>query len=561
MKKLFSIICCLVYVFGFIGCHRNPERISPFGWERIEPRFDSLTEVLEWDFLDGVGHDTIRRDIDLLKAIAASNRDNPTMQVRSMYWDARLMMRTDRYDESLDLFERAERMAMEDSARYPYDLARIRWNTEPYFDPLTIDSYNKILADIDFFEGQQDYPIAAAKCMDIGMLLSELGDIDESFSWLDRADSLFSIAGLEEPIMKNRINRARNLEKTGQRDEAEKMLRAIIADPRIDRDPTARDVVLYNLYVQFGDTAALRRAYSWISTADNRPDVQCLYEANIAMELAEAGKLDSARIYMEKAASKLNSVSDLTFRRTYYLCRATVMKTLGETDSACLNLEHYIAVSDSLYDERRSEQILTAEVLRQLGELKLRAESERHSATIIYMFVIIILLILGGAGSFLIYRQWRSRRETVMQADLEIERSRRKVMAMQLAMEESSRIIDSMSAEVEKLSADGDVTASAAQRLERTIRAHESVRGEQNNFIATFGEADPEFLPRLRARWPGLTDTDAKLCIYISLGLDIKHIARQMGIQPESVKQARWRLRKKLDPTGNRTIEEILRSV
>lgn len=259
MKKLFSIICCLVYVFGFVGCRRNPERISPFGWERIEPRFDSLTEVLEWDFLDGVGYDTIRHDIDLLKAIAVSNRDNRTMQVRSMYWDARLMMRTDRYDESLDLFERAERMAMEDSSRYPYDLARIRWNTEPYFDPLTIDSYNKILADIDFFKGQHDYPIAAAKCMDIGMLLSELGDIDESSSWLDRADSLFAIAGLDGSIMKNRINRAGNLEKTGQRDEAEKMLRSIIADPRIDRDPTARDVVLYNLYVQFGDTAALRR--------------------------------------------------------------------------------------------------------------------------------------------------------------------------------------------------------------------------------------------------------------------------------------------------------------
>lgn len=561
MKKLFSIICCLVSVYVFIGCNRNPERISPFGWERIEPRFDSLTEVLEWDFLDGVGHDIIRHDIDLLKAIAVSNRDNRTMQVRSMYWDARLMMRTDRYDESLDLFERAERMALEDSVRYPYDLARIRWNTEPYFDPLTIDTYNKILADIDFFEGQHDYPIAAAKCMDIGMMLSELGDIDESYLWLDRADSLFAIAGLDGPIMKNRINRAKNLEKTGQRDEAEKMLRSIIADPRIDRDPTARDVVLYNLYVQFGDTAALRRAYSWISSVGSRPDVQCLYEANIAMELAKTGQLDSARVYMEKAESKFNSVFDLTFKRTYHLCRATVMKVLGETDSACVNLERYTALSDSLYDERRSEQVLTAEVLRQLGELKLRAESERHSATVIYMFVIIILLIIGGAGSFLIYRQWRSRRETVMQADLEIERSRRKVMAMQLAMEESSRIIDSMSAEVEKLSADGGVSASAAQRLERTIRAHESVRGEQNNFIATFGEADPEFLPRLRARWPGLTDTDAKLCIYISLGLDIKHIARQMGIQPESVKQARWRLRKKLDPTGNHTIEEILRNV
>ena len=37
-----------------------------------------------------------------------------------------------------------------------------------------------------------------------------------------------------------------------------------------------------------------------------------------------------------------------------------------------------------------------------------------------------------------------------------------------------------------------------------------------------------------------------KLAVYMALGLDNKHIARLTGVRPESVKQAKWRLRKKM---------------
>lgn len=558
MKKLFPILCLTALIVCAGSCTKKKSRIHPFGWERIDTPFDSLTERLEWEFLNGTDFDSIAVDVEALTALAKADAGNNQKQVRAAYWDARFKMRTDNYDEAMEEFSRAEQLALKDSSRYPYDVARIRWNTEPYFYELTVYTYDKILSDIRFFEEQEDYPLAAAKCMDLGMLLSDAGALQESDMWLDKADSLYRIAGLDDVIMKNSGNRAKNLQLRGQLKEAEEMLKAIIDNPNIDRDPIARDVFLYNLYIINSDTTVLRRAYDWVKTMDYFTDLQCLYESCLAYEYAHLGMTDSALVYMEKAEDKRGFLEDPKSKRNYYAARADVFYAAGKYDSAFVNLKRMTVVNDTLNNLVQNEIVVNAEMLRQLGEHKLDVEAKRHRATVTFIIIIMALILVGCVISFLVYRKYKLRREAAMRSELELERSQRKVMAMQLAMEESGRIIDGMNREMDKLVDDGKLSSAVAQKLESTIRVHESVRGEQDNFISTFGEVDPRFIRRLKERWPELTDTDIKLCMYISLGLDSKHIARQMGIRPESVKQARWRLRKKLDPTGTRTIEEAL---
>jgi len=52
---------------------------------------------------------------------------------------------------------------------------------------------------------------------------------------------------------------------------------------------------------------------------------------------------------------------------------------------------------------------------------------------------------------------------------------------------------------------------------------------------------------------------DLKLAAFSALNLDIKQIARILGIKPESVKQSRWRLRRKLGLTPEQNLDETLR--
>ena len=68
-------------------------------------------------------------------------------------------------------------------------------------------------------------------------------------------------------------------------------------------------------------------------------------------------------------------------------------------------------------------------------------------------------------------------------------------------------------------------------------------------------------MPALRERWPNLSDAEVRMAVYIALGLDNKHIARVAGIRPESVKQARWRLRNKLGINADASLDDVLKSV
>ena len=55
-----------------------------------------------------------------------------------------------------------------------------------------------------------------------------------------------------------------------------------------------------------------------------------------------------------------------------------------------------------------------------------------------------------------------------------------------------------------------------------------------------------QFQDRLKARYPGLTAYDLRLCTYLKANLSTKEIATLLNITPDSVKKAKHRLRKKL---------------
>ena len=543
MKNVIRLIFLVVVLMAAGGCGRGTDRIFPFGWARVGEPFDSLTEAVEWKFIDGADYGTIQRDVDMLNAMAAADSANMTKRVRAEYFDARLKMRLGQEDEAAALFGDAEARALADSGRHPYDLARIRWNVEPYYDPLDVETYDKISEDIQFFESVGDYYLAGAKCMDLGMLFTDLRDIPESMKWLDRADSLFRVGGLDDNILKNRGNRAINHRLAFRDREAEETMRAMLADGTLERDPAVMNSVLYNLYSFYGDTAALRRAYEWEGCDEGDRGV---LESYLAVEFAKGGRLDSARRYLSLADEHAGAQEAPALRAAYLKYSAEVLDSLGDLAGAYGRMCEYSRLSDTINEGGKAEQVLRADVLRKIGERRVAAESERRRHTVVFMAVIMALIVAGGVAAWTAYRHVQRRKMAMMKAELDLEQSRRRVMAMQLAMEENERTVDSISSEIGRMSEAGDLAPGAAARLEAAIKTHGAVKNEQENFYTTFAEVSPDFVPRLKERWPGLSDAEVKLAVYMALGLDNKHIARLTGVRPESVKQAKWRLRKKM---------------
>jgi len=82
--------------------------------------------------------------------------------------------------------------------------------------------------------------------------------------------------------------------------------------------------------------------------------------------------------------------------------------------------------------------------------------------------------------------------------------------------------------------------------MQRIIDNNYQIDREWEDFKMHFEQVHPEFFEQLKASYPELTPSDLKLCALLKLNMNTKESAKILGISPDSVKTARYRLRKKL---------------
>ncbi|MBW1296394.1 7TM diverse intracellular signaling domain-containing protein [Aquimarina litoralis] len=70
-----------------------------------------------------------------------------------------------------------------------------------------------------------------------------------------------------------------------------------------------------------------------------------------------------------------------------------------------------------------------------------------------------------------------------------------------------------------------------------------------------------DYLQRLKAKAPNLTDTDLEICIYFYIGLNRKEICRLRGTSIEAIRKSRYRIRKKLELAVDDDLEDYLKNI
>lgn len=97
----------------------------------------------------------------------------------------------------------------------------------------------------------------------------------------------------------------------------------------------------------------------------------------------------------------------------------------------------------------------------------------------------------------------------------------------------------------QKLKASED--SSQVRSVIKTIDKDISEEDNWKFFKKAFSNADKDFFKKIKAKHPGLTSNDLKLCAYLRLNLSSKEIAPLLNISVKSVEIKRYRLRKKMD--------------
>lgn len=558
MKFLFRLISAVMLVSAAMSsCSHPAHTLSPYGWTPADARFDSLMLVAERFYATGHA-DSAAPVVGLMRFIADSHRSNRLLDSRTTYWEGRLRMSAGDLDGGTQLMRKA--LYMTDSAAHPYDYHRILWNLDmDYHDP-TLERYRHLLSELDFFLGSGDKVISGAYAIEIGTFLNDLGDTSSGIPYLHMADSLLAEAGLDNAVSDNRINHVNALKIQGDTTSAEIILRTLIRDPFYPLTPASRSIALGNLYALVSDTTALREAYNIVRDKPLEQEAQCMYENFLCEEALKQGDMAMAKEYHRRAGISLQQTYRPDVIAEYYRLHSRLFAIEGRADSAYHYLYLTAGMTEALNSSDKDIEIRNVNLTHRIAEMKLQADIENRKNMLMFLTITFGLLLLIFFGGVLVYRHLQRQKLVQARNALRLERSNRKMMAMQLLMKEKENLLQAVGEEMNELSEQGEISRKAANRIGSSLKAHSGMQPERDNFLRTFDELDPSFSRLIRESHPSLTDADIRLATFIALGLDNKHIARVAGIRPESVKQARWRLRTKMGVATGESLEEAIRA-
>ncbi|PTB91088.1 hypothetical protein C9994_16155, partial [Marivirga lumbricoides] len=94
--------------------------------------------------------------------------------------------------------------------------------------------------------------------------------------------------------------------------------------------------------------------------------------------------------------------------------------------------------------------------------------------------------------------------------------------------------------------------------LNKMVTNSMQIDKDWQDFKRHFEEVHTDFFTRLKSKFPDITSNELKLCALLKLNMNLKEAASIMGISPESVKTARYRLRKKLQLSKEDNLVEYI---
>ncbi|MBL6446686.1 tetratricopeptide repeat protein [Fulvivirga sp. 29W222] len=257
----------------------------------------------------------------------------------------------------------------------------------------------------------------------------------------------------------------------------------------------------------------------------------------------EAFAMAEKALYLARLSNSKHEMLE-SYQRLY-----TSLQQLGDYQHAYEYQSKYLALHDSLSN---LENVQAIEHLKYKHEIEL--VNEQHKANVLrrnaLIGVLVALLIIG----MLIF----NRRYLIIKKKLD---SKRQLLNYSIrSLEEKSKLVENVNRELQifKQNATHDVKI---KKFNKVLQFNIVTDDDWENFKKAFEDVYPNFLASLRYHYPNLTTAEIRQAALIKMKLTIKETASILGITPESVKKSRHRLKKKLELSENKSVDEVLNNL
>lgn len=255
-------------------------------------------------------------------------------------------------------------------------------------------------------------------------------------------------------------------------------------------------------------------------------------------------------------------------------------KKQGDFKQALAYQEELSIIKDSLNSIDKQKAVKSLEIQFEVSEkdrqLKLIQKQREITLLTNYLLAggIIFILIISGTIIMLLRRsnkrdklllltkealvkaveEQRVLKEQQMQNELEFKESQLSAMTFQMA--QKNELMQQLKERMEQ-----DKNIANDQVLRKIVSKGLNHDKEWSDFNAHFESINKNFYARLKLAYPDISPNDLKICALIKLNMSIKEMAGILNISPDSVKTARYRLRKKLQLNTEDNLTDFILSL
>lgn len=238
---------------------------------------------------------------------------------------------------------------------------------------------------------------------------------------------------------------------------------------------------------------------------------------------------------------------------------ANYLTLIGDTARLSIAKSELRGLKTQMQKEKERLQMEKAASRTALESLRKAYNSKRLSERNKKIGYTTTIIIIVGALVMAIIRLRRNHSEARRQLESDLRDCNRQLATHTLRSAERERLLSSLAETIKNPPT--PIESGIASRLLSQIKSASASENDWERFILLFNDMEPAFGKRLRELHPNLTQGDLRLAALIKMGLETKHIARILGINPDSVKKNRQRLRAKLGIDAKMGLPEYFETI
>ena len=336
----------------------------------------------------------------------------------------------------------------------------------------------------------------------------------------------------------------------------------------------------------------LHRALDIFNKQDLTND-QASAMVDLGQAYMETGQYDSAVDYLKRALDISEKINSTYYKKQALLMLYRLNEKRGNSEEALKYYKLYSEFKDSLDNQALKENLQELEVkyqtAKQEKEIQFLRDREviakaRKRLLVMGITTVVILSVLIIA--FLVYKRKKDavvqrqkllvykKEKALAEAELkkkhaeekqlqnELEFKTKQLATHALNMMQKNKLLQEISDEIDARIKSTDFKEKDTMRLlKRKLVQGLHMDRDWDVFKLYFEQVNKDFFTNLRNINPNLTSNDFKLAALIRLNMNIKEMASVLNISPASLKNARYRLKKKLKLTDKDSLVKMIRNL